>query len=54
MTIIELLEELNRNPEGQEPLKNAKGTKNPLRDRGKPGGNPFHDSGGRGGKEQTV
>ena len=29
MTIIELLEELNRNPEGQELLKNAKGTKNP-------------------------
>ena len=26
MTIIELLEELNRNPEGQELLKNAKGT----------------------------
>ena len=29
MTIIELLEELNRNPEGRELLKNAKGTKNP-------------------------
>ena len=29
MTIIELLEELNRTPEGQELLKNAKGTKNP-------------------------
>ena len=29
MTIIELLEELNRNPECQELLKNAKGTKNP-------------------------
>jgi len=29
MTIGSLLEELNRNPEGQELLKNAKGTKNP-------------------------
>ena len=29
MTIIELLEELNRKPEGQELLKNAKVTKNP-------------------------
>ena len=29
MTIDSLMEELNRNPEGQELLKNAKGTKNP-------------------------